>query len=162
MKRFIEGQDRSQSTVFPERLEDWVSEDNPVRVIDVFVDELDLGGLGFRRVVPEVTGRPGYHPAALPKIYVYGYLNRIQSSLRLEVESQRNVELMWLTRRLAPDFKTIADFRKDNGKAVRSGCRDFVMLCRQLDLFSGSIVAIDGSNTNLQKESLIRPVAQSD
>jgi transposase len=145
MKRFIEGADRSQSTLFPERLEDWVSEDNPVRVIDVFVDELDLGGVGFRRVVPEVTGRPGYHPAALLKIYVYGYLNRIQSSRRLEMESQRNVELMWLTRRLAPDFKTIADFRKDNGKAIRSVCRDFVMLCRQLDLFAGSIVAIDGS-----------------
>ena len=120
MKRFIEGQDRSQSTVFPERLEDWVSEDNPVRVIDVFVDELDLGGLGFRRVVPEVTGRPGYHPAALLKIYVYGSLNRIQSSLRLEVESQRNVELIWLTRRLAPDFKTIADRTVEHTSELQS------------------------------------------
>ena len=161
MKRFIEGQDRSQSTLFPERLEDWVSEDNPVRVIDVFVDELDLGGLGFRRVVLEVTGRPGYHPAALLKIYVYGYLNRIQSSLRLEVESQRNLELMWLTRRLAPDFKTIADFRKDNGKAIRSVCRDFIMLCRQLDLFSAAgrtvrldVGAVDGDLIRRPRQAL--------
>ena len=136
MKRFIEGTDRGQSTLFPERLEDWVSEDKPVRVIDVFVDELDLGDLGFCRVVPEVTGRPGYHPETMLKIYVYGYLNRLQSSRRLEVESQRNVELMWLTRRLAPDFKTIADFRKDNGKAIRSVCTQFVVLCRKLDLFA--------------------------
>ena len=114
-------------------------------MIDVFVDELDLGDLGFRRVMPEVTGRPGYHPETMLKIYVYGYLNRLQSSRRLEVESQRNVELMWLTRRLAPDFKTIAVFRKDNGKAIRSVCTQFVVLCRKLDLFAGSIVAIAGS-----------------
>jgi len=145
MKRFIEGADRSQSTLFPERLEDWVGEDNPVRVVDVFVDELDLGELGFHGVVPEVTGRPGYHPSAMLKIYVYGYLNRIQSSRRLEVESLRNVELMWLIGRLAPDFKTIADFRKDNGKAIRKVCAQFVSLCRQLNLLAGASVAIDGS-----------------
>ena len=111
MKRFVEGEDRSQSTLFPERPDDYIAEDNPVRVIDAFVDELDLAGLGFERVQPQVTGRPGYHPASLLKIYVYGYLNRIQSSRRLERETQRNVEMMWLTGRLMPDFKTIADFR---------------------------------------------------
>ena len=145
MKRFIESQDRSQSTLFPERLEDYVGEDNPVRVIDVFVDELDLSELGFNRVVPEVTGRPGYHPAAMLKIYVYGYLNRVQSSRRLEMECQRNVELMWLIGRLTPDFKTIADFRKDNGRGIRKVCAQFVSLCRQLNLLAGASVAIDGS-----------------
>ncbi len=145
MKRFIEAHDRRQSTLFPERLEDYVGEDNPVRVIDVFVDELDLGELGFNRVVPEVTGRPGYHPAAMLKIYVYGYLNRIQSSRRLEMECQRNVELMWLVGRLAPDFKTIADFRKDNGRGIRKVCAQFVSLCRQLNLLAEASVAIDGS-----------------
>jgi transposase len=112
MKRFIEGVDREQSTLFPERLADWVEEDNPVRVIDVFVDELDLGGLGFGRAAPETTGRPGYHPSVLLKLYIYGYLNRVQSSRRLEREAGRNVEVMWLTGRLVPDHKTIADFRK--------------------------------------------------
>jgi transposase len=112
MKRFVEGVDRSQSSMFPERLEDWIGEDNPVRVIDVFVDELDLGGLGFDRVEPRETGRPGYHPSVLLKLYIYGYLNRVQSSRRLEREAGRNVEVMWLTGRLAPDHKTIADFRK--------------------------------------------------
>ena len=145
MKRFIEGAERSQNTLFPERLEDYVGDDNPVRVIDVFADELDLGALGFDGVVPEVTGRPGYHPAAMLKIYVYGCLNRIQSSRRLEVECRRNVELMWLVGRLAPDFKTIADFRKDNGKAIRKVCAQFVSLCRQLNLLAGASVAIDGS-----------------
>ncbi len=111
MKRFIEGESRDQGTLFPECLDDWVDEDNPVRVIDVFVDELDLGGLGFDRVVPEATGRPGYHPSVLLKLYIYGYLNRTQSSRRLEREAGRNVEVMWLTGRLAPDHKTIADFR---------------------------------------------------
>ena len=130
MKRFVEGENRNQSTLFPERLDEYIAEDNPVRVIDVFVDELDLGDLGFERVVPQVTGRPGYHPASLLKIYVYGYLNRIQSSRRLERETQRNVELMWLTGRLMPDFKTIADFRKDNSKAIRQVCRQFIELCR--------------------------------
>src|SRR5471030_272126 len=145
MTRFVVGDDRSQSTLFPERLEDYLSEDNPVRAIDVFVDELDLGGLGFGGVAPEVTGRPAYHPASLLKIYIYGYLNRIQSSRRLERETQRNIELIWLTGRLMPDFKTIADFRKDNGKAIRSVCREFIVLCRDLKLFSEAIVAIDGS-----------------
>jgi transposase len=145
MKRFIEGEDRSQGTFLPEHLDDYVAEDNPVRVVDVFVDELDLAGMGFVRAVPAKTGRPSYHPAVLLKLYIYGYLNRIQSSRRLEREAQRNVELMWLTGRLAPDFKTIANFRKDNGKAVRKVCRQFVVLCQQLDLFSDAVVAIDGS-----------------
>ena len=145
MKRFIEGVDRGQSTLFPERLEDYIAEDNPVRVVDVFVEALDLKGLGFEGVDPSSTGRPAYHPAILLKLYIYGYLNRIQSSRRLERETQRNVELMWLLERLAPDFKTIADFRKDNGAAIRGVCREFVVLCRRLDLFSQAIVAIDGS-----------------
>src|SRR5580704_9524831 len=145
MKRFIEGEDRSQSTLFPEHLDDYIAEDNPVRVIDVFIDELDLRELGFEGTQPEVTGRPAYHPGSLLKIYIYGYLNRIQSSRRLERETQRNVELIWLTGRLTPDFKTIADFRKDNGKAIRSVCREFIVLCRDLKLFSEAIVAIDGS-----------------
>lgn len=145
MKRFIEGEDRRQATLLPESLEDYVAEDNPVRVIDVFIDELDLGALGFARVIPEVTGRPAYHPATLLKIYLYGYLNRIQSSRRLERESQRNIELMWLTGRLMPDFKTIADFRRDNGPAIRAACAQFIVLCRQLNLFTRAVVAIDGS-----------------
>src|SRR5271168_2642478 len=145
MKRFIEGEDRSQSTLFPEHLDDYISEDNPVRVIDVFVEESDLKELGFEGMDAEATGRPGYHPASLLKIYIYGYLNRIQSSRRLERETQRNVELIWLTGRLTPDFKTIADFRKDNGKAIRGVCREFIVMCRELKLFSEAIVAIDGS-----------------
>ena len=123
MKRFVEGEDRRQGILLPEYLDDYVGEDNPVRVIDVFVAELDLAALGFDGVVPEVTGRPAYHPSTLLKIYLYGYLNRVQSSRRLEREAQRNTELMWLTGRLAPDFKTIADFRKDNGAAIRR-CAD--------------------------------------
>ncbi len=145
MKRFIQGEHRGQSTLLPESLDDYVADTNPVRVVDVFVDELDLGLLGFEGVVPAETGRPAYHPADLLKIYIYGYLNRIQSSRRLERESQRNVELMWLTGRLMPDFKTIANFRKDNGKAIRGVCRQFVVLCQQLGLFSEALVAIDGS-----------------
>ena len=145
MKRFIEGEDRGQSTLFPERLDDWIIEDNPVRVIDVFVDELDLGGLGFGRVEPRATGRPSYHPSVLLKLYIYGYLNRVQSSRRLEREAGRNVEVMWLTGRLAPDHKTIADFRKDNGRAIRKVCARFVTLCRRLELFTEACVAIDGS-----------------
>ena len=131
--------------MLPECLDDFVGPDNPVRVVEAFVDQLDLGGLGFERVDPEATGRPGYHPSVLLKIYIYGYLNRVQSSRRLEHETQRNVELMWLTGRLTPDFKTIANFRKDNGSAIRSVCRQFVVLCRRLDLFSDAVVAIDGS-----------------
>ena len=145
MKRFVEGEDRSQGTLFPERLDDWICQDNPVRVIDVFVDELDLGGLGFGRVEPRATGRPAYHPAVLLKLYIYGYLNRLQSSRRLEREAGRNVEVMWLVGRLVPDHKTIADFRKDNGGAIRKVCARFVALCRRLELFAEASVAIDGS-----------------
>ena len=145
MKRFVQGECRTQSTLLPEQLDDYVSDTNPVRVVDVFVDELDLGTLGFEGVEPAATGRPAYHPASLLKIYIYGYLNRVQSSRRLEKEAQRNVELMWLTGRLMPDFKTIADFRKDNGKAIRRVCRQFVVLCQELGLFSEALVAIDGS-----------------
>src|SRR4249920_217491 len=126
MKRYIEGEDRSQSALFPERLDDYIAEDNPVRVIDVFVDELDLGELGFDGMQPAETGRPAYHPRTVLKIYIYGYLNRIQSSRRLERETQRNVELIWLTERLMPDFKTIADFRKDKGRrSARSAGSSF-------------------------------------
>src|SRR5215472_272375 len=145
MKRFVEGTDRGQSTLFPECLEDWIHEDNPVRVIDVFVDELNLGELGFEGVDPEATGRPSYHPSVLLKLYIYGYLNRVQSSRRLEHEAGRNVEVMWLTGRLAPDHKTIADFRKDNGRAIRQVCARFVALCRTMDLLTEASVAIDGS-----------------
>ena len=145
MKRFVQGESRTQTTLLPECLDDYIAETNPVRVVDVFVDELELGKLGFQGVEPLATGRPAYHPAAMLKIYIYGYLNRIQSSRRLERETQRNVELMWLTGRLMPDFKTIANFRKDNGKAIRSVCRQFVVLCQQLGLFSEALVAIDGA-----------------
>ena len=145
MKRFIQGEDRTQATMFPELLDDYVAESNPVRVVDVFVAELDLRQLGFEGVDPAATGRPAYHPAILLKIYIYGYLNRIQTSRRLEREAQRNVELMWLTGRLTPDFKTISDFRKDNGTGIRKVCRQFVVLCQQFGLFSDALVAIDGS-----------------
>ena len=142
MKRFIEGTDRAQSTLFPECLEDWIDEDNPVRVIDIFVEELDLGELGFSGVDPEVTGRPSYHPSVLLKLYIYGYLNRVQSSRRLEREALRNVEVMWLVGRLAPDHKTIADFRKDNGRAIRQVCSQFVAVCRAMGLLTEASVAI--------------------
>jgi len=145
MKRFVEGEHRSQNTLFPERLDDYIADDNPVRAIDVFVEKLDLARLGFEGMQPERTGRPSYHPSTLLKIYIYGYLNRIQSSRRLERETQRNVELIWLTGKLMPDFKTIADFRKDNGQAIRNVCREFIVLCRELKLFSEALVAIDGS-----------------
>ncbi|MDH5215212.1 MAG: IS1182 family transposase [Gammaproteobacteria bacterium] len=144
MSKFIKGQDRSQGTLFPERLDDFVEEENPVRVIDVFIDDLDISWLGFK-AEPAATGRPGYHPKMMLKLYVYAFLNRVQSSRRLEVEAQRNIELMWLTGRLAPDFKTIADFRKDNAEAIRLVCREFVMLCKKLNLLSEKLVAIDGS-----------------
>jgi transposase len=145
MKRFIEGEDRNQSTLFPEALDDYIAEYNPVRVIDVFVDELDLVQLGFGRVEAKETGRPAYHPSMLLKLYVYAYLNRIQSSRRIEREARRNVELMWLTERLSPDHKTIADFRNDNGRAIRGVCREFVVLCRRLNLITQALVVIDGS-----------------
>jgi transposase len=145
MKRFVVGQDRSQLILLPECLDDYVGEENPVRIVDAFIDELDLAVLGFAGVIPEATGRPSYHPVTLLKIYLYGYLNRVQSSRRLERETQRNLELIWLTGRLMPDFKTIADFRKDNGEAIRAVCSQFVALCRRLNLFTQAVVAIDGS-----------------
>jgi transposase len=145
MKRFIESAARDQVALLPECLDDYVDVENPVRVVDVFVDELDLVGLGFERASPSLIGRPAYHPSTLLKLYIYGYLNRIQSSRRLEREAQRNLELIWLTGRLTPDFKTIADFRKDNGVAIRKVCREFVLLWRRLKLFSDATVAIDGS-----------------
>jgi transposase len=145
MAGFVSGLDRSQGTMFPAQLEDYVAEDNPVRVIDLFVEQLDLTKLGFGGVTPKDMGRPAYHPAVMLKIYVYGYLNRVQSSRRLERECQRNVEAIWLTGRLAPDFKTIADFRKDNGPAIRKVCREFIALCGRAGLLAATTVAIDGS-----------------
>src|ERR671910_1829019 len=164
MKRFVEGEDRQQGVLLPEFLDDYVSEENPVRVIEVFVEELELGALGFEGVIPEATGRPAYHPGLLLKIYVYGYINQIASSRRLEREAQRNVELMWLTGRLAPDFKTIADFRKDNGMAIQAVCAQFVGLCRKLNLFTRAVVALDGSKfkavNNRDKNFTITKVAK--
>jgi transposase len=145
MKRFIEGADRGQSTLLPECLDDWIGDDNPVRAVDVFVDGLNLVELGFDGVIPEVTGRPSYHPSALLKLYIYGYLNRVQSSRRLEREAGRNLEVIWLLRRLTPDDKTIADFRKDNGPAIKKVCAQFIALCRKMGLLNGASVAIDGS-----------------
>jgi transposase len=169
MSGFIQGEDRSQATLFPERLDDYVAEDSAVRVIDVFIDELDLSGLGFK-TQPNETGRPAYHPSTMLKLFVYGYLNRVHSSRRLEREAQRNVELMWLTGRLAPDFKTIADFRKDNGTAIRLVCRQFVILCRNLNLFANAFVAIDGSkfkavnnrDRNFTRAKMKRRIAEVD
>ncbi|MDX3910716.1 MAG: transposase, partial [Sphingobium sp.] len=145
MGRFITGADRSQTTLFPPCVDDWIAEDNPVRAVDAFVAVLDLGELGFAGVEPAATGRPAYHPSVLLKLYIYGYLNRVQSSRRLEREADRNVELMWLIGRLVPDHKTIADFRRDNGEAIRQVCGRFVLLCRQMGLLAGGSVAIDGS-----------------
>lgn len=145
MKRFVEGLDRSQSTFLPECLDDFVGEDNAVRVVDVFVDGLDLRALGFERIDPKSTGRPSYHPSALLKLYIYGYLNRVQSSRRLEREAARNVEVMWLLGRLVPDHKTIADFRKDNGPSIRRVCAQFIDLCRRIGMLTTASVAIDGS-----------------
>src|SRR5262245_32571959 len=145
MRRFVEGTERGQSTLFPECLEDWICEHNPVRAIDVFVEHLDLGELSFGGVDPEATGRPSYHPSVLLKLYIYGYLNRVQSSRRLEREAGRNVEVMWLAGRLAPDHKTIADFRKDNGVAMSKVCARLVALCRGVGLLTNASVAIDGS-----------------
>jgi transposase len=145
VKRFIQGADRTQSTLLPDCLDDYITADNPVRAVDAFVEELDLKDLDFEGAEPAATGRPAYHPAVLLKLYIYGYLNRVPSSRRLEREAQRNVELMWLTGRLTPDFKTIADFRRDNGPGIRNACRRFVQLCRDLALFSEAIVAIDSS-----------------
>ena len=146
MSGFIQGDDRHQATLFPERLDDYIAEDSSVRVIDVFLDDLDLSGLGFK-THSEKTGRPAYHPTILLKLYVYGYLNRVQSSRRLEREAHRNIELMWLTGRLAPDFKTIADFRKNNGAAIRLVCREFILLCKKPHLFADAFLASDGSQS---------------
>jgi transposase len=145
MSGFIEGTCRTQATLFPDRLDDYLTEENDIRVIDLFIDSLDLLNLGFK-TVPADTGRPAYHPSTMLKLFVYGYLNRIQSSRRLEREAGRNVELMWLLGRLAPDFKTIADFRKDNGKGIKNTCRSFIGLCRQMSMFTDVIVAIDGAS----------------
>jgi len=145
MKRFVVGADRGQSTLLPECLDDFIDESNPVRVIDVFVDALDLAELGFDGVEPAATGRPAYHPSVLLKLYIYGYLNRVQSSRRLEREAGRNLEVMWLLGRLVPDDKVIADFRKDNGRAIRKVCARFVELCREMGLLTKASVAIDGS-----------------
>jgi len=142
---FIAGTDRGQATLLPECLDDWVDDSNPVRVIDAFVDALDLADLGFDGVEPEATGRPSYHPSIHLKLYIYGYLNRVHSSRRLEREAGRNVEVMWLLGRLAPDFKTIADFRKDNGPAIKKVCARFVEVCREMGLLAKASVAIDGS-----------------
>jgi transposase len=146
----IQGQQRSQVTLFPDVLDDYVAQDNPVRFLDAFVDTLDLATLGFRHAVLQQTGRPPYHPADLLKLYAYGYLNRLRSSRLLEREAARNLELMWLLKRLTPDFKTIADFRRDNRQAIRQVCRQFTLFCRQLDLFGGELVAIDGSKFKAQ------------
>ena len=164
MKRFVEGEDRRQAYLLPESLDDYVAEDNPVRVVEVFIDELDLGALGFEGVQPAVTGRPAYHPSTMLKLYLYGYLNRLPSSRRLEREAGRNIELMWLTGRLAPDFKTIANFRRDNGPAIRAVCAQFVVLCRRMKLFTKAIVAIDGSKfkavNNRDKNFTVAKVAK--
>lgn len=145
MTRFIKAESRAQATLFPERIEDYIDEENPVRAVEAFVDMLDLEEIGFLGMTPKVTGRPAYHPSTMLKLYIYGYLNRIQSTRRLEQETGRNLELMWLLGRLQPDFKTIANFRRANGKAIGKVCSEFVQLCRKLDLFSQKLIAIDGS-----------------
>ena len=145
MRRFVEEADRGQWTLLPECLDDFIGEDNAVRVIDVFVDALDLTEMNFDGIEPAATGRPSYHPSVLLKLYIYGYLSRVQSSRRLEREAGRNVEVMWLLGRLAPDHKTIADFRKDNGLALRKVCARFIELCREMGLLATASVAIDGS-----------------
>lgn len=144
MSGFIQGEARHQTTLFPEALDDYITEENPIRVVDAFVVSIDLLSLGFK-TIPADTGRPGYHPSMMLKLFIYGYLNRIQSSRRLERETGRNVELMWLLEQLSPDFKTIADFRKDNSKGIKNTCRTFIGLCRQMNMFTDMVVAIDGS-----------------
>ena len=166
----ISGTDRSQMLLLPERVEDYVGVDNPVRFIDAFVDGLDLQDAGFARVEAEATGRPGYHPADLLKLYIYGYLNRVRSSRRLEVECNRNIEVIWLLRHLKPDFKTIADFRRDNRKAFKHVFREFVLLCRQLDLFGRELLAVDGTrikavnakDRNFTKAGLTKTLKEAD
>jgi len=153
MKGFVQGADRQQTTLLPECLDDWVGESNPVRAVDVFVDALELRDLGFDGVDPAATGRPAYHPSPMLKLYIYGYLNRVQSSRRLEREAGRNLEVMWLTGRLVPDHKTIADFRKDNGPAIKKVCARFVELCRKMGLLAKASVAIDGSKVQGREQS---------
>jgi len=145
MPRYVEGEPRTQATLFPERIEDYIDEDNSVRAVEAFVDALDLDRMGFQGMSPKATGRPAYHPSTMLKLTIYGYLNRIQSSRRLERETARNIELMWLLGKLTPDFKTIANFRRTNGTAIRKVCAEFVKLCRTLNLFSEALIAIDGS-----------------
>ncbi|MCA1775795.1 MAG: transposase, partial [Loktanella sp.] len=166
----IPGDDRSQLLLLPDSVDDYVGPDNVVRFIDAFVDELDLQAAGFGRVQAKATGRPGYHPADLLKLYIYGYLNRVRSSRRLETETRRNIEVIWLLRRLRPDFKTIADFRRDNRTAFRQVFRDFVALCRELDLFGRELIAVDGTRIkavnsrerNFTKAKLAKAIAESD
>src|ERR671929_2014941 len=141
----ISGHDRSQTLLFPESVDDYVDPDNPVRFIDAFVDGLDLAAAGFVGVEPKAMGRPGYAPADLLKLYIYGYLNRVRSSRRLEAETCRNIEVIWLLRHLKPDFKTIADFRRNNRAAFKPVFREFVLLCRRLDLFGRELLAVDGT-----------------
>src|ERR1700726_2395346 len=168
MQGFVQGADRQQMTLLPECLDDWVGESNSIRAVDVFVDALELRDLGFDGVDPAATGRPAYHPSPMLKLYIYGYLNRVQSSRRLEREAGRNLEVMWLTGRLVPDHKTIADFRKDNGPAIRKVCAQFVALCRQMGLLAKASVAIDGSkfkavnsrDNNFTKGKMERRLAQ--
>src|SRR5205823_7100294 len=170
MRRFVEQADRGQWTLLPECLDDFIDESNPVRVIDAFVEALDLAGMSFEGVEPAATGRPSYHPSVLLKLYIYGYLNRVQSSRRLEREAGRNVEVMWLTGRLAPDHKTIANFRKGNGAAIRKVCARFVALCREIGLLTKASVAIDGSkfkavnnrDKNFTRAKMERRLAQID
>ncbi|MFY9641890.1 MAG: IS1182 family transposase [Rhodomicrobium sp.] len=168
MQGFVQMADRRQTTLLPECLDDWVDESNPVRAVDVFVEALDLRGLGFEGVVPAATGRPAYHPSSMLKLYIYGYVNRVQSSRRLEREAGRNLEVMWLTGRLVPDHKTIADFRKDNGPAIKKVCAQFVALCGKMGLLAKASVAIDGSkfkavnsrDNNFTKGKMDRRLAQ--
>ena len=163
MKRYIKAGDRRQNFLLTECVDDYVGEDNPVRAVEAFVDELNLAELGFAKAIPAETGRPGYHPTVLLKPYLYGYLNRVPSSRRLEREAQRNLEVIWLTGRLAPDHKTIADFRRDNGPAIKATCRQFITLCRGLSLFSDTLVAIDGSKfkaVNSRDKSYTQAVIQ--
>ena len=142
---YVAGASREQSLLFPEVIDDYITPENPVRFIDAFVEGLALEELGFRHAALPETGRPPYDPGDLLRLYLYGYLNRVRSSRRLEAEAQRNLEVIWLLRKLQPDFKTIADFRKDNGPAIKAVCRQFTLLCRKLELFGGELVAIDGS-----------------
>ena len=144
---YIRGVNRDQVMLFPESVEDYITEDNPVRFIDAFVESLDLAQLGFRRAQPAETGRPAYDPGDLLRLYLYGYLNRVRSSRMLERETKVNIEVMWLLGKLAPDFKTIADFRRDNLKAIKQVCREFTLLCRKLGLFGGELVAIDAASS---------------